>query len=221
MASYKRNPAREVAKAETPTQIWIDHAFIDESDLEWLAPVRQLTLWNVTTPLGFLAKLPHLDWLDLRGGTGVDLERMRGAHKIEYLQVMHVRGMLDLSLAAELPNLAYLELYGLPKVKELPSFKHCTKLERVEMGRLGGLDSFAGILDAPNLRELLLLNGSKVSPDDLERLKSHPKLEAFSWVDETVSEARYGPVIKALNKPSASLQGAPQWFDERAAKRTD
>ena len=73
----------------------------------------------------------------------------------------------------------------------------------------------------PNLRELLLLNGSKVSPDDLERLKSHPKLEAFSWVDETVSEARYGPVIKALNKPSASLQGAPQWFDERAAKRTD
>jgi hypothetical protein len=49
---------------------WIDHQVLTEDDVLALASATDLTLWNVKHPEGFLGRLPHLDILDIRGGSG-------------------------------------------------------------------------------------------------------------------------------------------------------
>ena len=86
------------------------------------ASVERLILWNVQIPSGFLARLSKLWWLDIRGGSACDLDVARGASKLRYLAVNQVRGMQDLSAIEEMLSLRYVDLYGLPQMKTLPSF---------------------------------------------------------------------------------------------------
>jgi hypothetical protein len=68
----RRAKALEAADWRGAHELWLDHGEIVGDDLEWMAEVERLTLWNVVIPAGFLARLGHLWWLDVRGGTGVD-----------------------------------------------------------------------------------------------------------------------------------------------------
>lgn len=211
----KRRPARAVARDQGDDGFWLDHAEITESDFEWLQAAQRLTLWNVVIPPRFLARLTKLWWLDIRGGSGWDLEAVRGATGLRYLAVNQVRGMRDLSLAAALPALEYVDLYGLPKLIELPSFCTSSKLEHVSMGQLRGLTSLAGMLDAPNLRELRLIRKMIVSPSDVERVRHHPKLQRFSWFAEDVPNKVWIPVVKAVALPPVPGLFPADWFKAR------
>ena len=94
--AQKRKPAREVVQDRGDGEFWLDHAKIADDDRNWLKAAERLTLWNVLVPDGFLAKLPRLWWLDLRGGSATDLSVAKGCTKLRYLQVNQVRGMADL-----------------------------------------------------------------------------------------------------------------------------
>jgi hypothetical protein len=154
--------------------------------------VRRLTLWNVAIPPGFLARLTELWWLDIRGGSRADLVAARGANGLRYLAVNQVRGMRDLSLAAALPALEYLDVYGLAHFTELPSFRTASKLERVSLGQLRGLPSLARVLDAPNLREL----------------------QRFSWFAEDVPGKVWRPVVDAVALPPVPVLFPADWFQK-------
>jgi hypothetical protein len=208
----KRQPARAVARDQGDYGFWLDHAEIHESDFEWLADVQRLTLWNVAVPPGFLARLTKLWWLDIRGGSGADLEVARGAMGLRYLAVNQVRGMRDLSLAAALPALEYLDVYGLAQLTALPSFRSTSKLEHASLGQLRGLPSFARVLDAPNLRELQLSRKMNASHSDVERIRNHPALQRFSWFAEDVPVKVWGPVVEAIALPPVPVQFPADWF---------
>jgi hypothetical protein len=190
----------------------LDHAEINESDFEWLERVRRLTLWNVTVPPGFLARLTKLWWLDLRGGSAPDLDVAQGAAGLRYLAVNQVRGMRGLSLAAALPMLEYLDVYGLAQLTTLPSFRTASKLEHVSLGQLRRLPSIAGVLDAPNLRELQLSRKMNVPPSDVERVRRHPALQRFSWFAEDVPHKVWVPVVEAVALPPVPVQFPADWF---------
>ena len=67
---------------------WIDHGFVIDSDLEWMADLRDLTVWNVTFPEGFLwLNYPDLVTLDVRGGSATTFELPRGCTGLQYLAV--------------------------------------------------------------------------------------------------------------------------------------
>jgi hypothetical protein len=93
----KRAPTVEVAKRRNNRVLWLDHVELLDEDFEWLALVERLTLWNVKVPTGLLARLDKLWWLDIRGGSAIDLEVAAGATKLQYLAVNQVRGLCDLA----------------------------------------------------------------------------------------------------------------------------
>ncbi len=209
---YRRAPALSVAKKRSHNGYWLDHAEIGEEDLEWLASVERLILWNVSVPPGFLARLEKLWWLDVRGGSASDLQIARGASRLQYLEVNQVRGMRDLSVISEMLNLRYLSLYGLPHVTELPSLSPLSQLEHASLGQMRGLLSLRAVLEAPQLGQLKLVKNVNVTSEDVERITTHPTIKQFSWSAEDVPYKVWGPVVARINLPPVPTAYPEEWF---------
>lgn len=199
--------------------MWIDHAVVEPSDLDWLVPVRRLTLWAVDVPEGLLASLPHLEWLDVRGGSRTSADVVAGCDRLGYLQLNQVTGLRDLSAIRSLTALALLSLYGLPQVTTLPDLSGLTSLARLELGSMKGLDSIAPALDAPALAELLLVRAVSLAADDPRRIRDAPGLTAFSWFAEDVPNRVWQPVVQLAGKPDVETLDAATWFEARDNRR--
>jgi hypothetical protein len=208
----KRARARDVARSRGPRAFWIDHAQVSDDDYGWLEAVEQLTLWNVRLPPSFLARLRHLYWLDLRGGSAADLGMVRGANTLRYLAVNQVRGLHDVSVLPELRALRCLVLYGLPQVTTLPSLAPLISLKRADIGQMRALTSLDGLLQAPALRELLLVRKVNVTEDDVQRIVSHPTLQRFGWFPEDVPDRVWVPVVAKIPLPPVVEMSSEAWF---------
>ena len=151
MISLAKAASRDLGHAG----IFIEHATLTESDLDWLCDVERLTLWNVSIPKHFLRKLSALWWIDWRGGNanqGIDqIEEKDG---LRYLSLNQIRGLSDLSFINKLMHLEMLNLYGLSKVTLLPSMIASETLRRVQLGQMKNLTSIGPVLEAPNLEEI-------------------------------------------------------------------
>ncbi len=188
---------------------------IEPADLDWLAPVRRLTLWAVDVPEGFLGTLPNLDWLDVRGGSGASANFVIWCERLRCLQINQVRGLSDASAVGELVTLELLSLYGLPKLVVLPSMARLRSLARLELGSLKGLESLAPALDAPALEELFLIRAVSMEVDDPLRIRDASQIEAFSWFAEDVPDRVWVPVVQVVGKPPARAVMPSDWFAER------
>ena len=207
-----RKPAAEVAQVRSEHEVWIDHAKLTMTDVEWLRAVKWLTLWDVTAPSGFLAELPDLRGLDWRGGSGSDLTIVHGCTGLRCLVVNQVRGLSDLSELENLTKLEYLQLYGLKQVVEAPSLARHKSLRRLEIGVMRGLAELGGLLDAPRLEELFLIRHVNVSESDVARMTTHRTLAAFDWFFADVPQRQWEPVMHAINLPKAVAIRAEDWF---------
>jgi hypothetical protein len=211
----KKARASDVARGRGTTEVWIDHAVIEPSDLDWLAPVRRLTLWAVDLPEGFLGTLPNLDWLDVRGGSGASADFVIGCDRLRYLQINQIRGLSDVSAVGDLVTLELLSLYGLPKVTVLPSLARLGALARLELGSLKGLASIAPTLDAPSLAELCLIRSVSMDADDPRRIRDAPQIKAFDWFAEDVPVRVWEPVVRVVDKPASGAVNPSDWFANR------
>ena len=211
----KKGQARDVARGRGTDEVWIDHAVIEPSDLDWLAQVRRLTLWAVDLPEGFLGTMPNLDWLDVRGGSGASADFVVGCDRLRYLQINQVRGLSDASAIGDLVTLELLSLYGLPKVTVLPSLARLRALARLELGSLKGLASIAPALDAPALTELYLIRAVSMDADDPGRIRDASQIEAFYWFAEDVPDRVWEPVVRVVDKPAARAVSPSDWFANR------
>jgi hypothetical protein len=218
MASHL--PAAEVARWQGSTRLWLDHAEVREEDLEWIAPAESLVLWNVRLPDGALARLPNLLGLSVRGGSGQDLSALEGCSRLICLDVNQVRGLHDLGVLSRLRSLEFLSLYGLPRLKAVPSFRDHEHLDHVQLGSLKGLETLAGVADAPRLTTLSLIRTVKLSDADLDRLASHPTLRAFDWFCEDVPQRVAQPVLDRLAHLERPAPVSPDdWLTQRLATR--
>lgn len=200
--------------------LWLDHMTITEADVEWLGPVRRLTAWAVRFPPGLLAELPDLELLDLRGGSGTDVELVRGCESLRVLVVNQIRGVTDLSAIASLTGLQLLSLYGLPRVTHLPSAATLTALTRIELGSMKGLDGLGPVLQAPDLRELVLMRAVRLIDTDPVAIRDHPTLERFAWFAEDVPDKTWVPVRDTVGKPRVRPMHPEDWLDEYGTGRS-
>lgn len=210
-----RRTAEESAQWRSDEAVWLDHAILADADLQWLEPVRRLTLWAVKTPSDFFRRLPALEWLDVRGGSGQSADFVEGCAGLRYLAINQVRGLSDLSMIANLPNLELLSLYGLPQVRSLPSLRGVASLRRIEAGSLKGIDELGPLLDAPGLEELLLVRAVSLAASDPDRIAEHPSLTAFHWYAEDVPDKVWVPIVERVRKPKAKSMHAQDWFESR------
>jgi hypothetical protein len=184
-----------------------------DEDHTWLAATERLALTSVKLPAGLLARMEKLWWLDIRGGSGTDLEFARGATKLQYLSVNQIRGLQDLSLICEMRSLRYIQLYGLPKVTELPSFSSLVNLEHASLGQMQGLHSLHGLLEAPRLRELQLVRKINVNATDVDEIINHPAIKQFGWFWEDVPVKVAMPVLEKIKLPPVPYLSAEDWFE--------
>ncbi len=208
----KRAPTLEVAKRRNNRVLKLNHVELLDEDVEWLVAVERFTLWNVKVPTGLLARLEKLWWLDIRGGAATDLKVAKGVTKLQYLAVNQVRGMFDLSVVSEMTTLRYLDLYGLPKVTQLPSFLALAKLEHASLGQMRGLLSLHGLLEAPQLRELQLVKKINVNADDVDGIINHPTIKQFGWFAEDVPDKVWVPVVEKIGLPPLPGTHPEEWF---------
>ena len=206
--------AAEVARWRAKDDVWIDHATLIDSDAEWLRPVKRLTMWAVKHPPDFLGRLPTLEFLDIRGGTGANISRVGGCRDLRVLVVNQVRGMSDLGAIGQLANLELLSLYGLPRVQSLPSTARLGSLTRVELGSMKGLTSIAPVLAAPGLQELQLVRMVNLNSDDVRAIREHPTLLRFGWFAEDVPVKIWKPVVDAISKPAPQVLTPEKWLDQ-------
>ncbi|MGH8522658.1 MAG: hypothetical protein ACREXY_00030 [Gammaproteobacteria bacterium] len=195
--------------------VWLDHAVLTASDAEWLGAARRLTLWAVKVPPSFFQTLPSLEWLDVRGGSGESAEFVDGCVQLRYLAINQIRGLHDLTPIGDLTNLEFLNLYGLPKVRSLPSLTHLKRLRRIEIGSMKGIEGLGPLLDAPGLEELVLARAVSLAPSDPARISEHPTLSAFEWFAEDVPDKVWLPVVKRVGKPKARAMHPEDWFARR------
>jgi hypothetical protein len=190
----------------------IDHVTLREDDRVRLGGVGRLTVWNVKFSDGFLARLPDLWFLDLRGGSSADLSVIRGAVNLRGLVVNQIRGLVDASEISQLQNLEYLSLYGLARLESLPAFEQLTALRRIELGQLRRLTNWDPLVAAPALEELLFVN--KVFPDDrtVARLAAHPRLRTFSWYAPDEPLRTVSRVVETMNRPPTATSFPEAWF---------
>ena len=208
--------ARDVAGGRGTDEVRLDHAAIEPADLDWLAPVRRLTLWAVEVPDGFLGTLPNLEWLDVRGGSGASADFVVGCDRLRYLQVNQVRGLSDVSAVGDLDTLELLSLYGLPQLTEFPDLARLRSLARLELGSLKGLKSLAPALAAPALAELHLIGSVSMDADDPRRIREAAQVKAFGWDAEDVPVRVWEPVVRTVDRPAARAIMPAEWFAERA-----
>jgi hypothetical protein len=136
--------------------VWISHATVGPGDLDRLAAVERLTVWNVRFPVGLLAQLRRLWWLDVRGGSASDLSILDGCTGLRGLAINQVRGLTDVDVISQMHQLELLSLYGLARLEELPRLDVLPRLRRVELGQLRPLRGWAPLARVPALEELFL-----------------------------------------------------------------
>ena len=213
----KRRPASEVARFRGKNDVWIEHAVLDESHVAQFRGVERMTLWNVRFPDDIWLQLPGLKWLDLRGGTRDSLLHLRRLKALEYLQLNQVRGLATLDELSRLSSLKFLSIYGLSRVTAVPSLRSLSNLRRLEIGQMKRLKSLKPMLEAPNLRELLLIEEVPFARPEVELVNSHPSLAFFDWFATRVPKRRTDPVLAAgigLKKTRAIHPDA--WFTANA-----
>jgi hypothetical protein len=208
----KRSPTVIAAMRRSNKNLRLNHVELLDDDFDWLAGTERLRLWNVKLPTGLLSRMEKLWWLHIRGGSATNLEILRGVNQVKYLAVNQVRGMCDLSVISELTNLRYLDLYGLPKVTQLPSCAALTDLEHAKLGQMRGLVSLHGLLEAPRLRELQLVRKINVNDVDVEKIKNHATIKQFGWFAEGVPVEVWRPVVERIALPPVPHGYPEDWF---------
>ena len=201
----RRTSAREAASWRTEQDVWLDHVTLVEADVEWLEPATSVTAWAVRTPHRFWSRLPNLVRLDLRGGSGEDLDLLDGCTSLQWLSINQIRGVSDLAALEGLTALRFLSLYGLPRVGEIPSLAQLKRLQYTEVGSMKGLRGLTGLLDAPNLEELTLIRAVRLGPGDADAIAEHPSIRAFSWFAEDVPISTREPVVERVSKPRPTV----------------
>jgi hypothetical protein len=210
MANETRS-ARDSARWTDDESLWLDHVTLVDEDVAWLAGAKHAILWNVKFPTGFLAQLPRLEHLDVRGGTREDADFIEGCNGLRSLRINQVRGLANLSAVERAGNLEFLALYGLPRLIRMPSLAGLRKLDRVEVGSMKGLRDISGLLQAPALTELVFIRMVGVSQTDAASIAAHRSVERFSWFAEDVPVGIWVPFVERVGKSEATFD----WWDRR------
>lgn len=189
---------------------------LSESDVDALLEVRDLSLKMVQLPSGALGKLRHLARLELSNLDWVDLAELRPlATTVKALRIARMKTLSDYAGLSELQALELLDLDGL-KVggAEFPSLGKNTLLRRVDLRDVTGKRLLPEILEAPNLRALMLLNFVDAdSVSDVARVMNHPTLEMFTWYPPE-KKMEIGAAFDVVGLPMVRPIGFGPWLEK-------
>ena len=197
-ATRRKLSLAPIARFSRLTDLFLEGHSNDIAVLSGFPHLTYLTLRSTTLrDLAMLRPLRNLRSLALKLGGTNRLALLRALSGIRYLELLMVRGLADVSVVADLPELRYLFLQDLKNVRSLPSFRSLRELRRCDIENLKGLSDITPIAEAPNLEELILVNMGHLSVESLACFRAHPTLKAAS----------IGLGSKRRNEQAATLLG--------------
>ena len=169
-----------LARFPSLRKLFIEKQCKNIETLSGLAELEDLTLRSIGTKnLAYLAPLRRLRDLDIKLGGITDLSALDGKESIRSLALWQVRGLSDLGVVSSLTGLQHLNLQSLPQVQQLPSPRALTKLRRVYLENMKGLETLNALTEAPALEEVIHVS-SRLSPEDHTVLFENPAIKRIS-----------------------------------------
>jgi hypothetical protein len=176
----KRLSLAPLARFTQLRRLYVDGQTKDIDVVTDLQDLRSLTLRSVTLPgLSLLRPLRRLRSLAIKLGGTTDLSELPEVGELEYLELWMVKGLTDVTPIAALPKLEYLFLQALSQVTVLPPSGGLTSLARVWLQTMKGLTDLSPLRDAPQLRQLALVDMPHLQPEALHPLIGHPTLTSL------------------------------------------
>jgi hypothetical protein len=143
-----------------------------------LTKLHKLTLRSITLPdLSVFTSLKELWSLDIKLGGTKDLSLLPEIGQLKYIELWMIRGLSNIQSISDVTSLQFLFLHALRRVENLPSFGELHKLRRLHIETLKGLVDISPIVEAPALKELLVLDTPQLKPEQFRCLVDHPTLE--------------------------------------------
>ena len=99
---------------------------------------------------------------------------------MRFVELWLIRGLADVSMLGELPDLRYLFLQALKRVERLPAFDASIKLRRIHLETMRGIRDLRPLATARSVNEILLIDMPQLRPADLSPLLELPALRAVS-----------------------------------------
>jgi hypothetical protein len=202
----RRFSMRPLGRFRRLRRLYIEGHTKDIAVVSELADLQDLTFRSLTLPnLEILVPLRRLRALDIKLGGTTDLTPLSDMKQIEYLELWLIRGFSDLSEVSGLTRLRYLFLQALKQVTALPDLSACARLERIHHETMKGLTDLRPLREAPELRNLEMVDMPQLRWEHLEPLVDHPTLHALR--PGTGSKKRNAEFRARLGYPDTEAPG--------------
>ena len=179
---------------------WVIGTKLVDGDVDRLQHVRYLTLLDTRVPADFLARLPQLELLDLRGALSArTASQLAAVPKLRALAINRARTLTELPPLGS--SLEFLDLYGLSQLTALPPMQGLTNLRRVNLGQLRSLTDWTPLATLPHLEELELTNHLTPDLDVLAQLATHPTFTRFGWSAPDESHRKVAAATQTADRP--------------------
>lgn len=162
-------------------RLYLDGHTKDIEVLAGMSSLSSLTLRSITLPdLSLLLPLTGLRALELKLGGTRDLGLLPRIGRLEYLELLLIRGLHDLTPVSGTTTLQYLSLQALRQVTALPDLSRLPDLATVHVETMKGLTDLTPLLTAPALTHVGLVDMGHLQPADVGLLATHPTLRSLT-----------------------------------------
>ena len=173
--------------------------------IETLTDLIDLSFLGFTfTSLDVLRPLKNLHRLWIGFGSVPDIAPIGELPQIKALEMVRVRKLADLSPLSSARTLQYLALSGIKKIERMPDCSRLRSLRRVYLDTMNGVTDLAGLTEAPNLEDLIVV-GCKIEADTFSPIIAASKpMRVTVGLESRKAEA---DVETRLGKRSVNLFG--------------
>ncbi len=162
-------------------QIYIEGHHKQIEVLSELSELADVTLRSISTPdVEYLSGLSKLWSLDIKLGGIRNFKGIEGKESIKHLELWQVRELGNIDFISTLSGLQNLFLQSLPQIQSIPLLRNSTKLRRVVIENLKGLNDFTALESAPALEEFVLMDARKQCPQQLQPVLNNPNVNRVS-----------------------------------------
>ena len=148
--------------------------------LSQLQTLEDITLRSISTKnLAYISGLPRLWSLDIKLGGIEDFSSIAGKQSINYLELWQIRGLSDISFVSLLTGLQFLFLQSLRNVRKIPDLSRLSKLRRLYLDNMKGLNDVSAIASAPALEEFIHVSAQNVAPEKYAGLLQMPTMKSL------------------------------------------
>lgn len=170
----------------------------DISVLAELPNLRSVALCSLSTKdVSFLNELEHLEELWIQGSRFKDWDSLRALTTVKAITLFGLRGD-DFGFLSDMKALQVVHFMNCSQLKTIPDFSKLTRLRRLVLDTVNGLEDISGLAGASSLEDLIVMGAKSLPPEAFDCLVEHPTLHRILPGIGLIGSKRYKDLIARL-----------------------